>query len=198
MRDDPTRAATVLSYLAVRRFEGSSPFASTEKVLVRGAHPAGQGAGPGVNVAKNVATHRRDRRSQWTAVRSSRRRCRLEGRRDARSRLPSTAGRVSISCASRRGSDWRDVRLIDSVGESFERQLARRRERTGLGPCLGRTSSRTTPRRPSRSDSLSDGLVEARGNSTMTLQDVRHYVATPVSTQACRTGPSRTCSATAR
>jgi hypothetical protein len=30
-RDDPTRAATVLSYLAVRRFEGSSPFASTRK-----------------------------------------------------------------------------------------------------------------------------------------------------------------------
>ncbi len=29
MRDDPTRAATVLSYLAVRRFEGSSPSSPT-------------------------------------------------------------------------------------------------------------------------------------------------------------------------
>jgi hypothetical protein len=29
IRDDLTRAATVSSYLAVRRFEGSSPFAST-------------------------------------------------------------------------------------------------------------------------------------------------------------------------
>jgi hypothetical protein len=34
MRDDLTRAATVLSYLAVRRFEGSSPFASTENIQV--------------------------------------------------------------------------------------------------------------------------------------------------------------------
>jgi len=31
-------------------------------------------------------------------------------------------------------SDWRDVPLIDAAGESFERQLARGREQTGLGP----------------------------------------------------------------
>ena len=37
IRDDLTRTATVLSYLAVRRFEGSSPFASTHaKALVDG------------------------------------------------------------------------------------------------------------------------------------------------------------------
>ena len=31
-------------------------------------------------------------------------------------------------------SDWRDVPLIDSVREAFERQLARRREQTGREP----------------------------------------------------------------
>jgi hypothetical protein len=46
MRDDPTRAATVLSYLAVRRFEGSSPFASTENVQVIALCRYGQGLGP--------------------------------------------------------------------------------------------------------------------------------------------------------
>ncbi len=34
-------------------------------------------------------------------------------------------------------SDWRDVPLFDAAGESFERQLARGRERTGLEPSSG-------------------------------------------------------------
>jgi integrase len=55
-------------------------------------------------------------------------------------------------------SDWRDVPLIDSVRGTFERQLA--------------------GTKPIRLDSLSDRLAEARGHSAVTLQDLRHYVAT--------------------
>ena len=34
-------------------------------------------------------------------------------------------------------SDWRDVPVLDSVREAIERQLARRREQTGLEPRPG-------------------------------------------------------------
>jgi len=95
-------------------------------------------------------------------------------------------------------SDWRDVPLIDSVRGAFERQLARRRELTGQEPWPGEYIFASDPdgAKPIRPDSLSDRLAEARGDSNVTLQDLRHYVATTM--PACRTGPLQTCSATAR
>jgi integrase len=77
-------------------------------------------------------------------------------------------------------SDWRDVPLIDSVRKAFERQLARRDEQTGEEPRPGGYIFAGDPdgTKPIRPDSLSDRLAEARGDSTVTLQDLRHYVAT--------------------
>jgi integrase len=80
---------------------------------------------------------------------------------------------------STKESDWRDVPLLDSVREAFERQLARRRERTGQVPRPGEYIFAGDPEttKPIRTDSLSDRLVVARGPSSVTLQDLRHYVA---------------------
>jgi integrase len=66
------------------------------------------------------------------------------------------------------------------VREAFERQLARRRERTGQEPRPGEYIFADDPEatQPIRPDSLSDRLVVARGPSKVTLQDLRHYVAT--------------------
>ena len=77
-------------------------------------------------------------------------------------------------------SDWRDVPLIDSVREAFERQLARRHELTGREPRPNEYVFASDPdgTKPIRPDSLSDRLAEARGDSNVTLQDLRHYVAT--------------------
>jgi hypothetical protein len=41
---------------------------------------------------------------------------------------------VGFVCKPTKESDWRDVPQLDAAGESFERQLARGREQTGLGP----------------------------------------------------------------
>jgi site-specific recombinase XerD len=64
--------------------------------------------------------------------------------------------------------------------ESFERQLARRRERTGLGPRPNEYVFAGDPEatKPIRPYLWSDQLAEARGHSYVTLQDVRHYVVT--------------------
>ena len=64
--------------------------------------------------------------------------------------------------------------------EAFERQLARRREQTGLEPGPGEYTFSGDPEatKPIRPDSLSDRLAAARGHSNVTLQDLRHYVAT--------------------
>ena len=69
-------------------------------------------------------------------------------------------------------SDWRDVPLIDAAGESFERQLARRREQTGLEPRPGEYIFAGDPEgtTPIRTDSLSDRLAEARGHLNVTFQ----------------------------
>ena len=77
-------------------------------------------------------------------------------------------------------SDWRDVPLIDSVMQAFERQLARRHEQTGREPGPNEYIFAGDPdgTKPMRPDSLSDRLAEARGHSNVTLQDLRHYVAT--------------------
>ena len=77
-------------------------------------------------------------------------------------------------------SDWHDVPLIDSVREAFERQLERRHELTGWEPRSNEYIFAGDPdgTKPIRPDSLSDRLAEARGHSNVTLQDLRHYVAT--------------------
>ena len=77
-------------------------------------------------------------------------------------------------------SDWRDVPLIDAAGESFERQLARGHEQAGREPRPNEYIFAGDPdgTKPIRPDSLSDRLAEARGHSNVTLQDLRHYVAT--------------------
>jgi hypothetical protein len=77
-------------------------------------------------------------------------------------------------------SDWRDDLLIDSVREAFERQLARRPKRTGQDPQPGEYIFAGDPEatKPIRPDSLSDRLVVAGDPLNVTLQDVRHYVAT--------------------
>jgi hypothetical protein len=66
------------------------------------------------------------------------------------------------------------------VREAFERQLARRRGRTGLKPSSGEYIFAADPEatKAIRPDSFSDRLAETRGDSTVTLQDLRHYVAT--------------------
>ena len=137
------------------------------------------GVGADGNVAKNVATHSGDRSSQRRAAGSARRGCRLEGRRDARSRLPSptAAPGVGLARKSTKESDWHDVPLLDSVMEAFERQLARRRGELARG--LGRTS--TSRGRPRGDQADPTGLAErsacrSHGPSSVTLQDLRHYV----------------------
>ena len=77
-------------------------------------------------------------------------------------------------------SDWRGIPLVDSVREAFEHQLARRRERTSQEPRPNEYIFAGDPdgTEPIRPDSLSDRLAEARGASNVTLQDLRHYVAT--------------------
>jgi integrase len=93
-------------------------------------------------------------------------------------------------------SDWRDVPLIDSVREAFERRLARRREQTGQEPRPGEYVFASDPdgTKPIRRDSLSDRLAETRGDSSVTLQDLRHYVATTMQRRRAvpdRCGPAR-------
>jgi integrase len=78
-------------------------------------------------------------------------------------------------------SDWREVPLIDSVRQAFVRQLARRREQTGLEPSSGEYVFAGDPSGTKliRPDLLSDRLAVERGHSSITLQqDLRHYVAT--------------------
>ena len=77
-------------------------------------------------------------------------------------------------------ADWRDVPMTDSVLLAFERQLARRKALTGEYPgareyVFPRNYQGSEPTRP---DSFSDRLIEARGTSRITFQDLRHYVAT--------------------
>lgn len=77
-------------------------------------------------------------------------------------------------------SDWRDVPMIASVKEAFERQLALRRLQSGRVPRSDEYIFATSLNgsKPIRPDSLSDRLGAARGNSNLTFQDLRHYVAT--------------------
>jgi integrase len=83
---------------------------------------------------------------------------------------------VGLVRKSTKESDWRDVPLIDSVREAFERQLARRREQTGREPRPNEYIFAGDPdgTKPIRPDSLSDRLAEARGPSNVTLQDLHH------------------------
>jgi len=77
-------------------------------------------------------------------------------------------------------SDWRDVPLTGSATEALQRQAARHEEVTGQPPSrttyvFGGSVEGTDPLRP---DSLSHRWAGARGESPLTLLDLRHYVAT--------------------
>jgi integrase len=77
-------------------------------------------------------------------------------------------------------SDWRDIPLLPSVKAAFERQLARREEQSGvpLRPNEYIFAGDVDGSRPIRPDTFSDRLAVARGTSDLTLQDLRHFVAT--------------------
>ena len=65
-------------------------------------------------------------------------------------------------------------RLIDSVRKALERQLARRREQTGLEPQSGEYIFAGNPDgpKPIRPGWLSDRLANVSGHSNVTLQDL--------------------------
>jgi integrase len=77
-------------------------------------------------------------------------------------------------------SDWRDVPITDSVKSAIERQLERCRYRADgkLGRDIHLFSLDATGFTPHRPDTFSDRLASARGKSTLTFLDLRHYVAT--------------------
>lgn len=77
-------------------------------------------------------------------------------------------------------SDWRDVPITDSVKSAIDRQLERCRDRGDgkLRRDVYLFSLDAEGVKPHRPDTFSDRLASARGKSTLTLLDLRHYVAT--------------------
>ena len=107
---------------------------------------------PGANVAKNVAT-------QWDGSSQKALLALLVEDVDLRAQemhvafaIADGGPGVGLVRKPTKESDWRDVPLIDSVREAFERQLAR--SVNELAGSLGRTSasSRATPTGRSQSD----------------------------------------------
>jgi integrase len=77
-------------------------------------------------------------------------------------------------------SDWRDIPLTDSAVAALQRQLDRYEDVFGRVPpgssyVFGGTPDAVLPMRP---DALSRRWAAARGTTSMTLLDLRHYVAT--------------------
>jgi integrase len=77
-------------------------------------------------------------------------------------------------------SDWRDVPLTEAAALAFRRQ-ADRQQRLFGEPILSTAfvfGALTDPRVPMRPDALSRRWTAAKGTSTITLLDLRHFVAT--------------------
>ena len=87
---------------------------------------------------------------------------------------------VGIVRKSTKRSDWRDVPLTAAAQTALQRQADRFQDLNGRNPArtlfvFGAAPDYVLPLRP---DALSRRWTASRGTSSMTLLDLRHYVAT--------------------
>jgi integrase len=87
---------------------------------------------------------------------------------------------VGVVRKSTKRSDWRDLPLTDAAASAMRRQADRFASLFGQAPgprtyVFGFSADGVDPLRP---DGLSHRWAAARGSSTLTLLDLRHYVAT--------------------
>lgn len=75
-------------------------------------------------------------------------------------------------------SDWRDVPLTAQVTEALRRQHDRAMERGEVSPTDYVFPGSPDPSVPIRPDTFADRWLAARGESAVTLLQLRHFVAT--------------------
>jgi integrase len=75
-------------------------------------------------------------------------------------------------------SDWRDVPLTAQAVDALRRQHARAEERGEVGPSDYVFPGSPDPSVPIRPDTFADRWLAARGDSAVTLLQLRHFVAT--------------------
>lgn len=85
---------------------------------------------------------------------------------------------VKIVRKETKRSDWRDVPLTAQVTEALRRQHARAVERGVVGPSDYVFPGSPDPSVPIRPDTFADRWLAARGDSAVTLLQLRHFVAT--------------------
>jgi integrase len=87
---------------------------------------------------------------------------------------------VGVVLKATKRADWRDVPLTDSAIDALKRQRARAEQKVGralvnIDYVFAANPDGRTPLRP---DTFTDRWTMARGYSSVTLQQVRHYAAT--------------------